>query len=52
MPERIAFIGGGNMASAILGGMIQQGASPEMIDVAELLSPPPRLHLTPLRPCI
>lgn len=35
MPERIAFIGGGNMASAILGGMIQQGASPEMIDVVE-----------------
>ncbi len=35
MSERIAFIGGGNMASAIIGGLIQQGYSGPQIDVVE-----------------
>lgn len=35
MSERIAFIGGGNMASAIIGGLIGQGFAPDQIDVVE-----------------
>ena len=35
MASRIAFIGGGNMASAIIGGLIRQGFSAHDIDVVE-----------------
>ena len=32
---RLAFIGGGNMASAILGGLIRQGLAPSQVIVIE-----------------
>ncbi|MBP7492999.1 MAG: NAD(P)-binding domain-containing protein [Rhodoferax sp.] len=35
MNERMAFIGGGNMASAIIGGLIAQGTPAAHIDVVE-----------------
>ena len=38
MSERIAFIGGGNMASAVIGGLIQRGLAPDQIDVVEPLA--------------
>ncbi|NDF45872.1 MAG: pyrroline-5-carboxylate reductase, partial [Betaproteobacteria bacterium] len=34
-PHNLAFIGGGNMASAILGGLIQQGTPASSIWVVE-----------------
>jgi len=35
MSVRIAFIGGGNMASAIIGGLIKQGRPASAFDVVE-----------------
>jgi pyrroline-5-carboxylate reductase len=35
MSSRIAFIGGGNMAGAIIGGLVKKGLAPSQIDVVE-----------------
>jgi len=35
MKQRISFIGGGNMAQAMMGGLLRQGTSAEQIDVVE-----------------
>ncbi len=39
MHEDIAFIGGGNMASALIGGLLQQGAKPAQLRVVEPHAP-------------
>jgi len=39
MPHDIAFIGGGNMASALIGGLMQEGATPAQLLVVEPLAP-------------
>ena len=41
---RLAFIGGGNMASAIIGGLVRQGLAPSRIEVVEPHAPQ-REHL-------
>jgi pyrroline-5-carboxylate reductase len=35
LEQPIAFIGGGNMASAILGGLLREGLQPALVDVVE-----------------
>ena len=46
--QHIAFIGGGNMASAIIGGLIRQGHRPEdLLGVALAAGGNPRLGMHP-----
>ena len=35
MTSHITFIGGGNMANAIIGGLLRQGMTTQKIDVVE-----------------
>ena len=35
LPSRVAFIGGGNMARSLAGGLIARGAPPASITVSE-----------------
>jgi len=37
--DAVAFIGGGNMASAIIGGLLRQGLSPAQVEVVEPFAP-------------
>ncbi len=37
--ERLAFLGGGNMGRALIGGLLQQGTRPEAISVGEAYEP-------------
>lgn len=39
MPKQIAFIGAGNMARAVIAGLIQQGANPSEVMVVEPFAP-------------
>jgi pyrroline-5-carboxylate reductase len=48
---RLAFIGGGNMANALIGGLLGRGLKPGAISVVEpeaaarrKLAPPPRIR--------
>ena len=37
--EKLAFLGGGNMGRALIGGLLQRGTRPEHIVVGEALEP-------------
>lgn len=38
-PDKLAFLGGGNMGRALIGGLLQQGTRPEHIAVGEAFEP-------------